>query len=137
MEKNIVETPKIGDILKEEFLEPLNISAYRLAKEINVSTSSVLDLIHNKRKISVEMALRLARYFGTSSKFWLNLQNEIDLRETNQKLKKELYTIIAHHSHTDYEKVWADSDRDYWMTSEEAKEYGMIDQILCRKPNER
>ncbi len=96
MEKNIVETPKIGDILKEEFLEPLNISAYRLAKEINVSTSSVLDLIHNKRKISVEMALRLARYFGTSSKFWLNLQNEIDLRETNQKLKKELDKIQSH-----------------------------------------
>jgi len=96
MEKNIIETPKIGDILKEEFLEPLNISAYRLAKEINVSTSSVLDLIHNKRKISVEMALRLARYFGTSSKFWLNLQNEIDLREANQKLKKELDKIQTH-----------------------------------------
>ena len=96
MEKNTIETPKIGDILKEEFLDPFNISAYRLAKEINVSTSSVLDLIHNKRKISVEMALRLARYFGTSSKFWLNLQNEIDLRETNQKLKKELEKIQSH-----------------------------------------
>ena len=88
MEKNIIETPKIGDILKEEFLDPLNISAYRLAKEINVSTSSVLDLVHNKRKISVEMALRLSRYFGTSSKFWLNLQNEIDLRDTYHKIKK-------------------------------------------------
>jgi antitoxin HigA-1 len=96
MEKKIIETPKIGDILKEEFLDPLNISAYRLAKEINVSTSSVLDLLHNKRKISVEMALRLSRYFGTSSKFWLNLQNEIDLRETNQKLKKELEKIQTH-----------------------------------------
>ena len=96
MEKNTIETPKIGDILKEEFLDPLNISAYRLAKEINVSTSSVLDLVHNKRKISVEMALRLARYFGNSSKFWLNLQNEIDLRETNQKIKKELEKIQAH-----------------------------------------
>ncbi len=96
MEKNIIETPKIGDILKEEFLDPLNLSAYRLAKEINVSTSSVLDLVHNKRKISVEMALRLSRYFGTSSKFWLNLQNEIDLRETNQKIKKELEKIQSH-----------------------------------------
>ncbi len=93
MEKNVIETPKIGDILKDEFLEPLNISAYRLAKEINVSTSSVLDLVHNKRKISVEMALRLAKYFGTSSKFWLNLQNELDLRETNEKMKKELDKI--------------------------------------------
>lgn len=61
---------------------------------------------------------------------------EITAREI-QKLKKELYSIIAEHSHTDYEKVWKDSDRDYWMTSEEAKEYGMIDQILFRKPDER
>lgn len=49
-----------------------------------------------------------------------------------QKLKKELYTIIAEHSHTDYEKVWADSDRDHWMTAPEALEYGMIDKILER-----
>lgn len=54
---------------------------------------------------------------------------EITAREI-QKLKKELYTIIAEHSHTDYEKVWADSDRDYWMTAAEAKEYGMIDKVF-------
>lgn len=58
---------------------------------------------------------------------------EITAREI-QKMKKELYTIIAEHSHTDYEKVWADSDRDYWMNAEEAKSYGMIDEILVRKP---
>jgi ATP-dependent Clp protease protease subunit len=57
---------------------------------------------------------------------------EIEAREI-QKIKKELYTIIADHSHTDYEKVWADSDRNYWMTAEEAKEYGMIDQVLIKK----
>jgi ATP-dependent Clp protease protease subunit len=57
---------------------------------------------------------------------------EIEAREI-QKLKKELYTIIADHSHTDYEKVWNDSDRNYWMTAEEAKEYGMIDQVLKKK----
>ena len=49
-----------------------------------------------------------------------------------QKLKKELYCIIAEHSHTDYDKVWADSDRDYWMTSQEALEYGMIDRIFTK-----
>lgn len=58
---------------------------------------------------------------------------EITAREI-MKLKKELYKIIAEHSHTDYEKVWADSDRDYWMTAQEAKEYGMIDEVLVRKP---
>ena len=57
---------------------------------------------------------------------------EIEAREI-QKLKKELYTIIANHSHTDYEKVWNDSDRNYWMTAEEAREYGMIDQVLIKK----
>lgn len=57
---------------------------------------------------------------------------EITAREI-QKLKKELYTIIADHSHQPFEKVWNDSDRDYWMTADEAKEYGMIDQVLKRK----
>ena len=57
---------------------------------------------------------------------------EITSREI-LKLKKELYTIISEHSHTPFDKVWADSDRNYWMTAEEAKEYGMIDQVMIRK----
>lgn len=57
---------------------------------------------------------------------------EITAREI-QKLKKELYTIISDHSHQSFDKVWADSDRDYWMTAEEAKEYGMVDEVLVRK----
>lgn len=57
---------------------------------------------------------------------------EITAREI-QKLKKELYSIIAEHSHTDFDKVWADSDRDYWMTAQEALEYGMIDRVMTRK----
>lgn len=57
---------------------------------------------------------------------------EITAREI-QKLKKELYTIISNHSHQPFDKVWADSDRDYWMTAQEAKEYGMVDEVLMRK----
>ena len=57
---------------------------------------------------------------------------EIEAKEI-QKFKKELYTIISNHSHTPYDKVWADSDRNYWMTAEEAKDYGMINQVLVRK----
>ena len=57
---------------------------------------------------------------------------EIEAREI-QKYKKELYTIISDHSHTPFDKVWADSDRDYWMTAAEAKEYGMVDEVLVRK----
>ena len=59
---------------------------------------------------------------------------EITAREI-LKLKKELYTIGAEHSHTDFDKVWADSDRDYWMTAQEAKEYGIIDEVMSRKPS--
>jgi ATP-dependent Clp protease protease subunit len=58
---------------------------------------------------------------------------EITAREI-QKLKNELYQIIAQHSKQDFEKVWADSDRDYWMTAEEAKAYGMVDEVLVRNP---
>ena len=57
---------------------------------------------------------------------------EIEAKEI-MKFKKELYTIISNHSHQTFEKVWNDSDRNYWMTAEEAKEYGMIDQVLIRK----
>ena len=87
------ELPKIGDILVEEFLNPLEITPYRLAKDLGVSTSTILDLVHNKRKISVEMSLRLSKYFGTTSKFWLNMQNELDLREIQEKLGADLDKI--------------------------------------------
>ena len=93
MSENSIETPSIGEILTEEFLEPLCITPYRLSKELNVSTSTVLDLIHDRRKISVEMALRLSKFFGNSHKFWLNLQNEIEARGIRKKISKELERI--------------------------------------------
>lgn len=89
------ELPTIGEILTEEFLEPLEITPYRLAKDLGVSTSSILDLVHGKRKVTVEMALRLSKYFGTTSKFWLNMQNELDLREAEVKLEKDLEKILS------------------------------------------
>jgi len=93
MNKKRIETPNVGEILKEEFLDPLSITPYRLSKEINVSTSTVLDIVHNKRKITVEMALRLSKYFGNSYKFWINLQNEIEIREIKDKKGNELNKI--------------------------------------------
>jgi len=96
MNKDYIETPTIGEIIREEFLEPLDITPYRLSKEINVSTSTVLDLLHNKRKLSVEMALRLSKYFGNSYKFWLNLQNELEIREVQKKMNKELDKIHSY-----------------------------------------
>jgi len=65
----------------------------RLPKELHVATSSILDIVHDRRRLSVDMVLRLSRYFGTSERFWLNLQDEIDIRERRQSLAQDLETI--------------------------------------------
>ena len=96
MNEDYIDTPTIGEIIVSEFLEPLDITPYRLSKELNVSTSTILDLIHNRRKVSVEMALRLSKYFSNSYKFWLNLQNELEIRETKKKLEKDLEKIQSY-----------------------------------------
>ncbi len=68
-----------GDILKTEFMEPLGLSSYRLAKELHVSAPRVNDLVRGKRSITADTAMRLSRYFGTSAQFWLGLQMDHDL----------------------------------------------------------
>ncbi|WCL50661.1 HigA family addiction module antitoxin [Leptospira sp. GIMC2001] len=88
-----IPTPTIAEILKEEFLEPLEITPYKLSKDLHVSTSTILDIMHGKRKITVEMSLRLAKYFGMSEKFWINLQNDIEMREKREKMKSKLDSI--------------------------------------------
>jgi len=93
MNEDYLDIPTIGEIIVDEFLKPMNITPYRLSKELNVSTSTILDLIHNRRKLSVEMALRFSKYFGNTYKFWLNLQNELEIRETKKKLEKDLEKI--------------------------------------------
>mgnify|MGYP006333065369 FL=1 len=88
-----IDTPKISEILFEEFMEPLGISAYKLAKDIHVPVSRVQDILHNRRGITVDTSLRLGKYFGVSESYFLNLQNEIDLRNTKLKLSEELESI--------------------------------------------
>ena len=88
-----IPVPTIGEILREEFLEPMGITAYRLAKEINVSTTTVLELLNNNRKITVDTALRFAKYFGNTERFWLNLQNDIDIRNKKAALQSEIEKI--------------------------------------------
>jgi antitoxin HigA-1 len=68
-----------GEILLEEFLAPMEISQYRLAKDINVPPRRINEIVHGTRAVSADTALRLARYFGTSERFWLNLQAQYDL----------------------------------------------------------
>jgi addiction module HigA family antidote len=88
-----IPTPSIGEILTEEFLQPLEITPYRLAKELHVSTSTILDLLHGKRQLSTDMALRLSRFFGMSERFWINLQASIEVRNRKRALEKELEKI--------------------------------------------
>ena len=83
----IISTPKISEILLEEFMNPLQISAYRLAMDIHVPASRILEILHDKRKITADTSIRLGRYFGVSDSYFLNLQSDIDIR--NEKLKRE------------------------------------------------
>lgn len=76
-----------GEVLNEEFLVPLGISRYRLAKDIDVPQTRIGEIIKGRRSISADTALRLARYFGTSARFWLGLQADYDLEETRRSGK--------------------------------------------------
>ncbi len=79
-----------GEILIEEFLEPLGLSQYRLAHDISVPPRRINEIVHGKRAISADTALRLARYFGTTDRFWLNLQARFDLEQERDNLGNRL-----------------------------------------------
>lgn len=89
-----IPTPTIGEILREEFMEPLDITAYKLAKDIGVPTSRVLEILHGKRKVTADTSLRLAKYFGLSDKYFLDIQNDIDIRQLKEEQKEELDKIV-------------------------------------------
>ncbi len=74
-----------GEILREEFMKPLGLSSYRLAKELQIPIPRVNDIVRERRSISADTALRLARYWGTSPQVWMNLQAEYDLRHAKKK----------------------------------------------------
>lgn len=84
-----------GEILLEEFLEPLGLSQYRLAKDLSVPPRRINEIVHGKRGISADTALRLARYFRTSDEFWMNLQMHYDLEVERSRLKKRLPKEVA------------------------------------------
>ena len=88
-----VELPWISEILKEEFMIPLHISAYRLAKDIDVPVSRIQDILHDRRKITAETSIRLGRYFGLSDKYFLNLQIDIDIREAQSTYSDSILNI--------------------------------------------
>ncbi len=84
-----------GEVLFEEFLEPSGISQYRLAKDISVPPRRINEIVHGKRSVTADTALRLARYFGTSDRFWLNLQASYDLDVERDKLGDRLEAEVV------------------------------------------
>ncbi|MFT7613543.1 MAG: addiction module HigA family antidote [Parvicellaceae bacterium] len=84
-----------GEILLEEFLKPMEISAYRLSKDVFIPQTRISEIIKGRRRITADTALRLSKYFGTSAKFWLGLQDDFDIEEESSNKAEELDNILA------------------------------------------
>ena len=95
MEEKIMNPIHPGEILMKEFLEPMGISQYRLAKEISVVPRRINEIVHGKRSIRADTALRLSKYFGTSEKFWMNLQTRYDMEVQKDILGDRLEKEVA------------------------------------------
>jgi addiction module HigA family antidote len=91
--------PTPGEILLEEFLKPMNLSQYRLAKAIGVPARRINEIVHGKRGITADTAVRLAAYFGTDAQTWMNLQTQYDTEMAREQLGDFLSTIEPHAAH--------------------------------------
>jgi addiction module HigA family antidote len=87
-----------GEVLEEEFLIPLEISAYKLSKDIGIPQTRISEILKGNRRVTADTALRLSRYFGNSPKFWLGLQDDFDIEEEQRAKSKELESIEQFHS---------------------------------------
>ena len=87
-----------GEILNYEFLEPLEITAYRLSKDLKIPQTRISEIIKGNRRITADTALRLSKYFGTSAKFWLGLQDDFDIEEERKSKESELNEIKHYRS---------------------------------------
>ncbi len=97
MSQNHIPTIHPGEILREEFIKPMGITPYRLAKSTKMPATRVSEIIKEKRGISADTALRLGKFFGTSAEFWLGLQKEYELRQEMLLKEKELNDIETYH----------------------------------------
>ena len=82
-----------GEVLQEEFMKPLEITAYRLSKDLGIPQTRISEILKGRRRVSADTALRLSRYFGNSAKFWLGLQDDYDLEEELNSRKREFQKI--------------------------------------------
>ena len=99
MELNYIEPPSIGEILREEFMEPMELSAYGIAQAIHVPVSRIQDILHNRRKITIDTSLRLAKLFGVSDEYFINMQNDIDIRMQKRKLDLDYSKLKQYNMH--------------------------------------
>ena len=88
-----------GEMLREEFLKPMGLSAYQLAKELRVPVPRINDIVREKRGITADTAVRLARFFGTTPQYWMNLQSFYEVRAAESALQKELKGIVPSRRH--------------------------------------
>ncbi len=95
MEENRIPPVHPGEVLLEDFLEPLGISQYRLAKEMNVYPRKINEIVHGKRSITADTALRLSRFFGTTAELWMNLQALYDLEKARDMLEEQVVQEVT------------------------------------------
>ena len=88
-----IATPKVSEILVEEFMKPMGLSAYKLAQGIHVPTSRIQDILHDRRKITADTSLRLGRFFGVSDRFFLDIQSDLDIREISETVADDIESI--------------------------------------------
>lgn len=93
MSDYFIELPSIGEILRVEFMEPLGVSSYKLAKEINVPVSRIQEILKDRRKITPDTSMRLAKYFGVTEKYFLDMQNDIEIRKLKETMGDEIDKI--------------------------------------------
>lgn len=97
----MIKTPTMYDILYKEFMEPMNISAYKLAKDIMVPVSRIQDILHNRRRMTVDTSIRLGKYFGVSEKFFIDIQDDIDIRNikaSNSHILDKIQRVNTKHN---------------------------------------
>jgi len=95
-----------GEILQQEFLIPLGLSAYKLSKDIGIPQTRISEILKGNRRVTADTALRLSKYFGNSAKFWLGLQDDFDIEEEEQMKSKEFDSIEQFHSNFLLTDIW-------------------------------
>ncbi len=97
MSYDLIELSTPGEVLKEEFLDPMGITPYALAKSLFIDPPRIAAIIKGKRKISADTALRFGKFFGNSAQFWMNMQSRYDLETMREEKKNELSKIVQFH----------------------------------------